>query len=854
MKKTATTILMFFMTLSLMAAPRTKAQALAIAQKLAGHICSIVELDTYASSNTKTSATTSTDSNEPYYIFNNEYNNGYIIISGEDRLPALIGYTDTGNFDADEMPVQMKEFLTAYTALVDSVEKGSITLASTVNSSNEPSTSQNTTAISPLLGNTTWDQGDPFNQQCPLIDGTRTVTGCGPTAVSQIMHYWKYPAALPQTIPSYNSYDAIELSSNTTDNAYDWDNMLDQYTSSATQNQKDAVAKLMNHVGHVMKATYGLATAGTSTTYDAMKSAFEFYGYNTTLLQKLSKSKYSYSEWKTMITNEIRHSRPILYGAQAGDYGHAFILDGIDTNGLYHVNWGWGGMCNGYFDVTILNPNDNSGIGASTSTDGYNGYAMMVVGITSDQSTSETPYATSGTVPTTSTENLTFSITNKDGEYTLIHNSGCDIKNKIKLTIENNGNNEYYSYLYVPQSTNSEATSNTPIYICVPANSSVTLEEDYTIESTSTSSTYYYTLWNTDKTTQVAQQKFTVNDVEAPQLTVTSITSTASENNLTPVDFNKISGTPTLMLPTLTSNSITYTVTIKNDGGYYRGSDISVGYLNCATNFFEGYYKTLEIPNGESTFTFTDDDITIGDYTGICIWTNNSISFTDNTEPTQALLPPNSNSGYSFQRHYYAYVSGPATNVSVSSYNLASTDNAYYSSLYLDYAVQLPDGVTAYTATIDKANSSVTLNKITSGIVPANTGVILRLTTSGNYELTPCTTAETASSDLQGKLVDTAVSTISSTPYVLSIYNGSPAFQQYNGTTLRANKAYLILPSEAKSYTMSFDDDSTMGVDNVENNNSRISSSTYYNLSGQRVASNTKGIIIINGKKIINKQ
>ena len=841
-------IFMLLLTLSMSAAPRSRQQALAIAQKLAGHISTIVAPEGVTVALARQNVTD--NGTEAYYVFNNGSDNGYMIISGEDRLPALIGYTDNGEFDADNLPVQLKEFLSQYVALVDSVEGGRITLADGV-TGDEGEGGSIITPVEALLGNTAWNQDDPFNQQCPQIDGERCVTGCGPTAVAQIMRYWKYPLAQPKDIPSYTSggvtYDAITLSATAEENAYDWDNMLGQYTSSATQNQKDAVAKLMNHVGHVMQASYGLSSSiGTSTTYGALKDAFTFYGYDSSLLQRLDKDQFSYAEWKTMITNEISHKRPVLYGGQAGPYGHAFVLDGYDSHGLYHVNWGWGGQNNGYFDVTILNPYDNTGIGASTSTDGYNGNAIIIVGITTRKDAGEKPYSTSGTKPTTSTDNLTFKVTYKDGATTLYRCGSYDYHNTVVLTVTNNGSNEYYGSTYVvtSESSSTTATIYDTKYISVPARETVTYDIDFSISSSSTATKYYVTAFG-------KQFTFVVTSVDAPKLTITGITSTASENDLTPTVFDNISGTPTLMVPTLKSNSITYTVTIKNEGGYYCGEDIYVGYLNRSDNNFWGNTQKLEIPAGESaSFEFTDNTITIGDFTGIYLWTNTKDILTE--EVTQKLLAPNSTTSYSFWGAFYAYVAGPATNVNVTSANYSSNDNAYYSSLYLDYAVQLPTGVTAYTATYDKATSNVTLTRIDDGIVPANTGVILRLDNNENYELTPVTTAETASSDLKGYTVDTPVfGNLSSTPYVLSIYDGKPALQAYSGDYLRANKAYLVLPSSARSFTMNFKDDDVTGIEEIKNEKIKVQNSACYNLRGQRVKADAKGIIIVGGKKVV---
>ena len=65
---------------------------------------------------------------------------------------------------------------------------------------------------------------------------------------------------------------------------------------------------------------------------------------------------YSINEWENMIYNELANNRPVVYGGQSDDGGHAFVCDGYDGNGMFHINWGWGGYGDDYFSLSVLNP------------------------------------------------------------------------------------------------------------------------------------------------------------------------------------------------------------------------------------------------------------------------------------------------------------------------------------------------------------------------------------------------------------------------------------------------------------------------------------------------------------------
>lgn len=224
-----------------------------------------------------------------------------------------------------------------------------------------------------------------------MYDGQRrTVTGCVATAMAQLMMYYKYPQTLKSDIPAYqtSSYQ-LDMPSVSAGDRYDWDNMLPQYSGSAyTAAQANAVAKLMYHCGLSAKADYGPST-GTNCTPDVL---VKYWGYDPDVIKQLNREGFSLREWTAILDAELRASRPVYYsGVSFTSGGHAFLCDGADGDGLYHINWGWSGWSNGYFDITILNSDYSGTESATAPADGFNYSCSMIVGIMPDNGVTDAP-------------------------------------------------------------------------------------------------------------------------------------------------------------------------------------------------------------------------------------------------------------------------------------------------------------------------------------------------------------------------------------------------------------------------------------------------------------------------------
>ncbi|MBQ0019669.1 MAG: C10 family peptidase, partial [Bacteroidales bacterium] len=222
-------------------------------------------------------------------------------------------------------------------------------------------------SVEPLLGGILWAQNDPYNRLCPTVPKTDTkcATGCVATATAQIMKYYQWP----KQGTGENSYKSttygFELGADFSQSIYDWANMLDDYSGEYTEQQANAVARLMSDIGIAENMDYDQESGSSS--YFAAYALATHFGYNKGL-QVCEREFYSYAEWNDLLKTELAASRPIMMTGgkkETQTLAHEFVLDGYDKDGLYHVNWGWGGMSNGYYDINIMCPK-NQGTGGGS--------------------------------------------------------------------------------------------------------------------------------------------------------------------------------------------------------------------------------------------------------------------------------------------------------------------------------------------------------------------------------------------------------------------------------------------------------------------------------------------------------
>lgn len=285
--------------------------------------------------------------NAPYYAFNLEQ--GYVIVSGDDEMTELVGYAENGFFDAENVPPQMQLWLDGYAEYVAAVQSGKAK-ARKILLSDSPSV-----VVEPLV-TTKWNQDAPFNNFAPEYtddnnNTQRCATGCAATAMAQIMKFHNWPE---QGVGhySYEHQSFGTISSNFSEHVYDWTDMIDRYNNGEYSNvQADAVALLMKDCGVSLNMNYGPVSGASIYSYTpAFKNYFRYSS------RTVNRSGCETAEFTKIITDELQEGRPIIYCGTGEDGGHAFVVDGYDTNYFLHVNWGWGGYSDGYFDMNYMDP------------------------------------------------------------------------------------------------------------------------------------------------------------------------------------------------------------------------------------------------------------------------------------------------------------------------------------------------------------------------------------------------------------------------------------------------------------------------------------------------------------------
>lgn len=290
----------------------------------------------------------SKESNEeaPYFIFNNSQG-GFVVVSNNEKSSPIVAYSYEGEFRMDDLPDNILHWLKA--------------LDNTLQPKNTPSRVNNVAfsdSPTPVVQMETalWDQGAPFNDKCPAVNGVRCVTGCVATATAIIMRYHKWPEAGTGTLPDYTGMNGISYQGHELGHKYDWENMPLTNGTGFSNKERDAVSTLMWDCGVLAHAYYGAEDNPYSTGahVEDVYSLLTYMDYDKSAHLE-SRTWYSLAEWNQMIIQDLSEERPILFSGWLDpsniNSGHAFVADGYDSNGFIHINWGWGGNNNCYISL-----------------------------------------------------------------------------------------------------------------------------------------------------------------------------------------------------------------------------------------------------------------------------------------------------------------------------------------------------------------------------------------------------------------------------------------------------------------------------------------------------------------------
>lgn len=299
---------------------------------------------------------------------------GFVVAPADDTMPAILAFTDSGTYDEEQLPP-------AFHAWLDEITTYGAASALALKAQ----------GVEQLLGEIAWTQDTPMNDLCPRYNyggyNYPTYAGCVAIALGQIMRYYEYPAqgkgSVSYTTDSYN----LQVSSDLASHTYDWTKILPNYIyTQPTTAERAEVAKFVFDVAAATQMDFSPSASNTQD-FRAAQALVKHFGYDASL-QLIDHRFYTTTEWANTLRAEIDAKRPVyvsganVYGSNSSVAGHAFVIDGYNADGYFHVNWGWNGSSNGYYLLTDLTPKDKQGIGGSNA-----GYAFMqnaIIGIAPD--------------------------------------------------------------------------------------------------------------------------------------------------------------------------------------------------------------------------------------------------------------------------------------------------------------------------------------------------------------------------------------------------------------------------------------------------------------------------------------
>ena len=273
---------------------------------------------------------------------------GFVVVSNDQRLRPVLAYSDH-QIDINNIPCGMKWWLNA---ISKSLEKQLSSGQKKYSDSRRTTRSK----IEPFLA-CTWGQKDPFNMMCPEIEGTQAPAGCVATALAQVLYHHKYPES-SEGEGYYTISDGPRKYPVSLNSTYDWSLYDDSYVSSffLTEEKKKAIAQLLYDCGVAVHMNYDASSSGAILSR-AGTALCRNFKCDSLSIRSMYRQFYGDEDWMDVIYTELAAGRPILYGGQdEKEGGHAFVLHGIDEEGLVYVNWGWNGNGDCWTSIDLMSP------------------------------------------------------------------------------------------------------------------------------------------------------------------------------------------------------------------------------------------------------------------------------------------------------------------------------------------------------------------------------------------------------------------------------------------------------------------------------------------------------------------
>ena len=296
-----------------------------------------------------------------YYVFNREGGQGYVIVSGDDMTDPVLAYSDRGSFNLNDAPEALKIMLERYQLSLDMMRKNP-------QATKAPSLTMNPNGVAPMFLNEYgegphWHQFAPYNEYFPTYNGEHCYAGCVPIAFAHIMKGLRYPSyGNGSNTFHYMLGDQERTATANFNHTYKYSSMKNGYQG-YTSGWQD-VAQMVYDIAVAFQAKF--STSSTNVSYDQIvKGMVAYFNYNPNV-QFLQKANYADATWREMVYTELDEGRPVLYfgyrtvlndGTENAHVGHAFVMDGYDSEGRVRIIWGFQPEeYNSWFSFDLLSP------------------------------------------------------------------------------------------------------------------------------------------------------------------------------------------------------------------------------------------------------------------------------------------------------------------------------------------------------------------------------------------------------------------------------------------------------------------------------------------------------------------
>ena len=312
-----------------------------------------------------------------YYVFALQPK-GFVIVSADERMEPILGYSYDNNFVVENMPEHVRGWLGNYEQQIIMVIDHNISPTSETATkwsrlrTGQTMSTRSGESVGPLL-TTTWDQGQYYNSLCPEdangIAG-HVPTGCVATAMAQIINYWQNPQNGRGTHSYYSNYGTLTVNYDSVN--YDYANMPDALSSTSSPEEVNAVAELMRDCGVAVNMGY-FYTESSSYDVEARTALINFFRFSPNM-SYAQKSHFSNAQWHNLLQENLSANHPVLYSGTGNNGGHSFVCDGYNADNYYHFNFGWSGYADGWYLTTAINPSNYE----------YNSDQTAILGIVPD--------------------------------------------------------------------------------------------------------------------------------------------------------------------------------------------------------------------------------------------------------------------------------------------------------------------------------------------------------------------------------------------------------------------------------------------------------------------------------------